>query len=172
MWSMNMWTVNTCCDISWNILIKGIAWAQALQAERAWFHLQVYHNFLSDRKQYVKLGTHISTGSPQDCVLSYLLFSLYTNSCTSTNFRSLMDTTLIVLISGGSLIIGGKLKTWCSQNNLELNALKTVEMVVDFRKNTAPLTPITLCNNPVNTVESFHFLGTILFLFYFTYLSP
>ena len=25
------------------------------------------------------------------------------------------------------------LVTWCSQNNLELNALKKVEMVVDFR---------------------------------------
>ena len=37
-----------------------------------------------------------------------------------------------------------------------------VEMVVDFRKNTAPLTPITLCDSPVNTVESFRFLGTIL----------
>lgn len=32
--------------------------------------------------------------------------------------------------------------TWCSQNNLELNALKTVEMVVDYRKNSAPLAPI------------------------------
>ena len=53
--------------------------------------------------------------------------------------------------------------TWCSQNNLELNALKTAEMVVDFRKNTAPLTPIPLCDSPVNTVESFRFLGTILY---------
>ena len=35
-------------------------------------------------------------------------------------------------------------------------------MVVDFRKNTAPLNPITLCDSPVNTVESFRFLGTIL----------
>ena len=61
-----------------------------------------------------------------------------------------------------SPITGGKLTTWCSQNNLELNALKTVEMVVDFRKNTAPLTPITLCDSPVNTVESFRFLGTNL----------
>ena len=52
------------------------------------------------------------------------------------------------------------LVTWCSQNNLELNALKTVEMVVDFRKNT--LTPITPCDSPVNTLESFRFLGTIL----------
>ena len=36
--------------------------------------------------------------------------------------------------------------------NQELNALKTV--VVDFRKNPAPLNPITLCDSPVNTVES------------------
>ena len=40
--------------------------------------------------------------------------------------------------------------------------LKTVEMVVDFRKNTAPLTPINLGNSPVSIVESFRFLGTIL----------
>jgi len=33
------------------------------------------------------------------------------------------------------------LVTWCGQNNLKLNALKTVEMVVDFRKNPAPPAP-------------------------------
>ena len=48
-------------------------------------------NFLSDRKQHVKLdklvsdSQTISTGSPQDCVLSPLLFSLYTNSCTTSH---------------------------------------------------------------------------------------
>ena len=34
--------------------------------------------------------------------------------------------------------------TWCSHNNLELNVLKTVEIVVDFRKNAAPPASITL----------------------------
>ncbi|KAL3047046.1 hypothetical protein OYC64_021302 [Pagothenia borchgrevinki] len=43
---------------------------------------------------------------------------------------------------------------WCGDNNLELNALKTLEMVVDFRKNAAPPAPITLL--------SFRFLGTII----------
>ncbi|KAF7646444.1 hypothetical protein LDENG_00187570 [Lucifuga dentata] len=45
--------------------------------------------------------------------------------------------------------------TWCRQNNLELNAVKTV-------KNPAPPTPIILCDIPVSTVEHFHFLGTII----------
>ncbi len=35
-------------------------------------------------------------------------------------------------------------------------------MIVDFRKNSAPLAPNTLCNFPVNSVESSHFPGTII----------
>ena len=35
-------------------------------------------------------------------------------------------------------------------------------MVVDFRKNPAPLTPITLSDSPVDIVESCRFLGTII----------
>ncbi|KAL6113876.1 uncharacterized protein ACO6RY_04770 [Pungitius sinensis] len=54
------------------------------------------------------------------------------------------------------------LVTWCSENNLELNALKTVEMVVNFRKNAAPPSPITLCDSLVTTVDSFRFLGCII----------
>ncbi|XP_078122376.1 uncharacterized protein LOC144527908 [Sander vitreus] len=57
---------------------------------------------------------------------------------------------------------GGRLTTWCSQNNLELDALKTVEMVVDFRKDAAPPAPITLGDSTVNIVESFRFLGSII----------
>ena len=35
-------------------------------------------------------------------------------------------------------------------------------MVVDFRRNAAPPSPITLCDSPVITVESFRFLGTVI----------
>ncbi|KAG5844283.1 hypothetical protein ANANG_G00160790, partial [Anguilla anguilla] len=131
-------------------------------------------DFLSDRKQHVKLGKHvsnsrtISTGSPQGCVLSPLLFSLYTTSShlSVKLLKFADDTTLIGLISGGDESAYKweieHLVSWCSQNNLELNALKTVEMVVDFRRNSAPPAPITLCDSPVNNVESFRFLGTII----------
>ncbi|TWW60413.1 hypothetical protein D4764_05G0005030, partial [Takifugu flavidus] len=47
-------------------------------------------------------------------------------------------------------------------NNLQLNAQKTVEMIVDFRKVTAPLPPLALMDSPITIVDSFRFLGTTI----------
>ncbi len=50
---------------------------------------QWINSFLTDRQQLVRLGKlssstrTISTGTPQGCVLSPLLLSLYNNDCTS-----------------------------------------------------------------------------------------
>ncbi|KAK3550675.1 hypothetical protein QTP70_002406 [Hemibagrus guttatus] len=126
-------------------------------------------DFLKDRRQFLRLGMHvsdfqhISTGSLQGCV-----FSLYTNGCTSGHqsvklLKFADDTALIGLISDGieSAYRGemDHLVSWCSMNNLELNSLKTVEMIVDFRKDPAPL---PLCDSPMTSVESFCFLGTTI----------
>ncbi len=56
-----------------------------------------------------------------------------------------------------------ELAVWCSLNNLELNMLKTVEMIVDFRRTPSPALPLlTIVNSTVTPVESFRFLGTTI----------
>ncbi|KAK9522982.1 hypothetical protein VZT92_019435 [Zoarces viviparus] len=69
-------------------------------------------NFLTDRTQQVRMGKitssirTISMGAPQGCVHSPLLFSLYTNDCTTGDptvklLKFADDTTVIGLIRDG-----------------------------------------------------------------------
>ncbi len=123
---------------------------------------QWINNFLTDRQQLVRLGKYtsctrtISTGAPQGCVLSTLLFSLYPNNCTSKDLsvkllKLVDDTTRIGLIRDSDESAYRQevkeLEVWCCLNNLELNTLKTVEIIM---------------NSTVTTVESFRFLGTTM----------
>lgn len=112
----------------------------------------------------------LSTRAPQGCVLSPLLYSLYTSDCTFTsNSNTLVkfaDDTVVVLITNDERAYLGEvenLTAWCQANNLSLNVLKTKEMIVDFgRKQARDYSPQQINGTPVERVISFKYLGSTL----------
>ncbi len=86
-------------------------------------------DFLTGRSQVVRMGNNTSsplilnTGAPQGCVLSPLLYSLYTHDCTIVKFAD--DTTVIGLITDNDETAYREevstLTKWCQENHLSLN---------------------------------------------------
>jgi hypothetical protein len=134
-------------------------------------------DFLLERPQFVKFNGSFShslvlnTGAPQGCVLSPILYSLFTNDCKPSSDSVKMtkfadDTTLVGLIKNENEdeyrqeIYG--LTTWCDNNNQLLNQQKTKEMIIDFRKNQTSKNPVFINNTEIEIVDSFKLLGTTL----------
>lgn len=135
-------------------------------------------SFLAKRPQYTKIGSTLSnkiitnTGAPQGCVLSPVLFTLYTNDC-----RSVFDDCNIIKYADDTVIIGKilnddcrnyetqvrKFVEWCTDNYLVLNVKKTKEMIIDFRKKlTNAPDPISINGEPVERVKEYKYLGIVI----------
>lgn len=110
----------------------------------------------------------LSTGSPQGCVLSPFLYTLYTHDCVPLHDSDIIvrfadDTTVVGLISNGDETAYReevrRLSAWCSANNLLLNTTKTKEMVMDWRRMRVDPAPLQISGVCVERASSFRFLG-------------
>ncbi|KAI3359758.1 hypothetical protein L3Q82_014131, partial [Scortum barcoo] len=99
-------------------------------------HLRLY-------RIYTSSTLTLNTGTPKACVLSPLLYSLFTHDCVATHSSNTIikfadDTTVIGLITGDAETAYSEevraLTRWCQNNNLQLNVSKTKELIVDFRR--------------------------------------
>ena len=107
--------------------------------------------------------------SPQGCVLSPALFTLYTSDCRCTARDTLQvkfsdDTSLtgLVTMSENSYRCAvEKLVGWCIDNHLFPNVSKTKEIVVDFRRDPPPPRPLVINGEEVEIVGEYKYLGSI-----------
>ena len=138
--------------------------------------LKWFHSYLSNRTQYVRLGTTssslapISQGVPQGSILGPLFFNIYTNdfqNCHNSIHSQYADDTAILIsdrdINTLNYKVNNELKnitTWVETNRLSLNLQKTTYLVITNQKNPVQL-EIKVKSIAINRSTSAKLLGVI-----------
>jgi hypothetical protein len=140
-------------------------------------HLRLWIlNYLRHRSQCVRVSAsitstkrHTNIGALQGCVLSPVLFMIYTNDHKAPN-----ESSMIIKYADDTAVLGllgrepGDTATFertvthfinmCVADNLKLNVTKTKEMIVDFRKQRTHESTI-INNEVVERVDTYKYLG-------------
>lgn len=136
-------------------------------------------DYLTNRPQYVRTKDCVSdmvvcsTGAPQGTVLAPFLFTLYT-----ADFRHRSANCHLQKFSDDSAIVGlisdddddreyreliQDFVDWCQWNCLQINTVKTNELVVDFRRRShTPPTPVNIQGMDIERLDSYKYLGVHL----------
>lgn len=133
-----------------------------------------YHSFLTNTTQLLKVSNSvsqvktISTGAPQGCVSSPVLFTRFTNECSAShvqnyNFKYSDDSAALSLLQvhdSTNIYHSGveRFVEWWDTNHLTINVKQTEEIIFN-PKGVCDHSKIVIHNQPVAQIQSYKYLS-------------